>query len=64
MRSIKPGSAEFEKAASSSQALNAYNVNKYKGDKNSYEKEIKKASNEELEEKKQQKLRKKLMNNM
>ena len=52
LRSIKPGSAEFEKAASSSQALNAYNVNKYKGDKNSYEKEIKKASNEELEEKK------------
>ena len=52
LRSIKPGSPEFEKAASSKQALNAYNVNKYKGDKNSYEKEIKKASNEELEEKK------------
>ena len=55
LRSIKPGSPEFEKAASSSQALNAYNVNKYKGDKNSYKQstdDIEKASNEELEEKK------------
>ena len=55
LRSIKPGSPEFEKAASSSQALNAYNVNKYKGDKNSYKQstdDIEKASNEELDEKK------------
>ena len=55
LRSIKPGSPEFEKVASSSQALNAYNVNKYKGDKNSYKQstdDIEKASNEELEEKK------------
>ena len=54
LRSIKPGSPEFEKVASSSQALNAYNVNKYKGDKNSYKQstdDIEKASNEELDEK-------------
>tara|TARA_Y100000816_G_scaffold93043_1_gene64389 strand:+ start:27 stop:1409 length:1383 start_codon:yes stop_codon:yes gene_type:complete len=45
--SVKPGSAEFEKATSSSQALNAYNVNKHKGEKDNYEKEIKKSSIEE-----------------
>ena len=49
--SVKPGSAEFEKATSSSQALNAYNVNNHKGEKLKYEKEIKKASIEELDKK-------------
>ena len=47
--SVKPGSAEFERATSSSQALNAYNVNKHKGEKDNYEKEIKKSSKEELD---------------
>ena len=36
LRSIDPDSAEFAKISSSSQALNAYNVNKYKGNKTSY----------------------------
>ena len=47
--SVKPGSAEFERATSSSQALNAYNVSKHKGEKDNYEKEIKKSSKEELD---------------
>ena len=38
--SVKPGSAEFERATSSSQALNAYNVNKHKGEKDNYEKDL------------------------
>jgi len=53
LRSIDPKSAEFEKVTSSSQALNAYNVNKYKGDKNSYKQstdDIEKATDEELTE--------------
>ena len=39
-RSIDPGSAEFTKVSSSSQALNAYNVNKYKGNKTSYKESV------------------------
>ena len=53
LRSIDPGSTEFENVTSSSQALNAYNVNKYKGDKNSYKQstdDIEKATTEELTE--------------
>ena len=49
-RSIDPGSAEFDKVSSSSQALNAYNVNKYKGNKTSYKEsvdDIEKVTNEE-----------------
>ena len=49
-RSIDPGSAEFTKVSSSSQALNAYNVNKYKGNKTSYKEsvdDIEKVTNEE-----------------
>ena len=44
---VDPSSSEFEKVTGSSQALNAYNVNKHKGDKLKYEEEIKKASIEE-----------------
>ena len=47
-RTVKSDSEEFEKVINSSQALNAYNVNKYKGEKESYEKETKKASEQEL----------------
>ena len=36
LRSIDPNSAEWAKVSSSSQALEAYNVNKYKGKKESY----------------------------
>ena len=49
LRSIDPNSAEFAKISSSSQALNAYNVNKYKGNKTSYKEsvsDIEKAPNE------------------
>ena len=49
-RSIDPSSAEFTKVSSSSQALNAYNVNKYKGNKTSYKtsvNDIEKVTNEE-----------------
>ena len=48
---VDPSSSEFEKVTGSSQALNAYNVNKHKGDKLKYEKEIKKASIEEQKKK-------------
>ena len=50
LRSIDPDSAEFAKISSSSQALNAYNVNKYKGNKTSYKTsvdDIEKVTNEE-----------------
>tara|TARA_Y100000813_G_scaffold59487_1_gene42008 strand:+ start:41 stop:1423 length:1383 start_codon:yes stop_codon:yes gene_type:complete len=47
--SVKPDSAEFEKATSSSQALNAYNVNKHKGEKVKYENNSKKAPKEQLD---------------
>ena len=50
LRSIDPDSAEFAKISSSSQALNAYNVNKYKGNKTSYKtsvEDIEKVTNEE-----------------
>ena len=53
LRSIDPKSTEFEKVTNSSQSLNAYNVNKYKGDKNSYKQstdDIEKATDEELTE--------------
>ena len=49
-RSVDPSSAEFTKVSSSSQALNAYNVNKYKGNKTSYKEsvdDIEKVTNEE-----------------
>ena len=46
---VDPSSSEFEKVTGSSQALNAYNVNKHKGEKDNYEKEIKKSSKEELD---------------
>ena len=36
LRSVDPDSAEWAKVSSSSQALEAYNVNKYKGTKTSY----------------------------
>ena len=49
--SVDPSSSEFDKVTSSSQALNAYNVNKHKGEKENYEKTIKKASIEELDKK-------------
>ena len=39
-RSVDPSSAEFTKVSSSSQALNAYNVNKYKGNKTSYKESV------------------------
>ena len=51
---VDPSSSEFDKVTSSSQALNAYNVNKYKGDKNSYKQstdDIEKASIEEQKKK-------------
>ena len=44
---VDPSSSEFEKVTGSSQALNAYNVHNHKGEKENYEKEIKKASIEE-----------------
>jgi len=45
--SVDPNSTEFEKVTSTSQALNAYNVNNHKGRKDNYETEIKIASNEQ-----------------
>ena len=56
LRSIDPGSAEFEKVTSSSQALNAYNVHNHKGNKENYKQsvdDIEKATNEELTETKE-----------
>ena len=44
LRSIDPDSAEWTKVSSSSQALEAYNVNKYKGTKTSY-----KGKNDDIE---------------
>ena len=40
LRSIDPGSAEFQKVTSSSQALNAYNVNNHKGEKENYKQSV------------------------
>jgi len=51
LRSIDPNSAEFEKVTSSSQALNAYNVNKEKGNKDNYKKSVEKGNKEELDKK-------------
>ena len=45
--SVDPNSTEFQKVTSTSQALNAYNVNNHKGEKDNYETEIKIASNEQ-----------------
>ena len=49
---VDPSSSEFDKVTSSSQALNAYNVNKYKGEKGKYKQstgDIEKASKEQLD---------------
>ena len=54
LRSIDPDSAEWTKVSSSSQALEAYNVNKYKGTKTSYKNKtdaIEFASDEEKKKK-------------
>ena len=67
LRSIDPDSAEWAKVSSSSQALEAYNVNKYKGTKTSYKGKtdaIEFASDEEKTKKMLKKRKKKLMNNM
>ena len=45
--SVDPNSTEFTTVTSTSQALNAYNVNNHKGEKDNYETEIKIASNEQ-----------------
>tara|TARA_B100002019_G_scaffold286931_1_gene298150 strand:- start:33 stop:1358 length:1326 start_codon:yes stop_codon:yes gene_type:complete len=49
--SVDPNSTEFQKVTSTSQALNAYNVNNHKGRKDNYETEIKIASNEQKDNK-------------
>ena len=49
-RSIDPSSAEFTKVSSSSQALNAYNFNKYKGIKTSYKTSVDDIEKKTIEE--------------
>ena len=49
--SVDPNSTEFTTVTSTSQALNAYNVNNHKGEKGNYEKEIRIASNEQKDNK-------------
>ena len=48
VKPIVPNSADFNAALDSDDAVYAFNVNKYKGDKNSYKDEIEKASDEEI----------------
>ena len=48
VKPIVPNSADFNAALDSDDAVYAFNVNKYKGDKNSYKEEIEKASDEEI----------------
>jgi len=48
VKPIAPNSADFNAALDSKDAVYAFNVNKYKGDKNSYKDEIEKASDEEI----------------
>ena len=48
VKPIVPNSADFNAALDSNDAVYAFNVNKYKGDKNSYKDEIEKASDEEI----------------
>ena len=48
IKPVEPGTTDFDQATASAEALNAYNVNKYKTNKNAYETAITKASDEEL----------------
>ena len=48
VKPIVPNSADFNAALDSKDAVYAFNVNKYKGDKNSHKDEIEKASDEEI----------------
>ena len=48
VKPIAPNSADFNTALESDDAVYAFNVNKYKGDKNSHKDEIEKASDEEI----------------
>ena len=48
VKPIIPNSADFNTAINSDEAVYAFNVNKYKGDKESYVNELEKASDEEI----------------
>ena len=48
VKPVEPDTTDFDQATASAEALNAYNVNKYKTDKNAYEAAITKAPDEEI----------------
>ena len=48
VKPVEPGTTDFNQAVGSQEALNAYNVNKYKSNKKSYEDAITKAPDEEI----------------
>ena len=48
VKPVEPGTADYNQAVGSQEALNAYNINKYKGNKKSYETAVIQASDSEI----------------